>query len=109
MSPEHLAVYGTLVPGAANDHVLADVPGRWSTGVLAGTRHEHGWHGYPGVVLGGSQQLEVHVLHAPTLADHLTRLDRFEGPGYRRVTAPVTLDDGQEVTAWVYELVDPPQ
>lgn len=101
---ERLAVYGTLVPGRANEHVLADVPGEWATGTVAGTRHDDGWHGYPGVVLGGAGRVPVAVLRAPTLATHLERLDAFEGPGYRRVATGVRLADGTEVRAWIYEL-----
>lgn len=106
--PDHLAVYGTLVPGGANAHVLSGIPGEWVRGTLVGTRHEDGWHGYPGVVLGTSGRVAVHVLRAPRLADHLARLDAFEGPGYRRVVAPVRLEDGRQVEAWVYELAAPP-
>ena len=109
MSTDRLAVYGTLVPGRANAHVLADVPGTWRSGTVRGTRHEDGWHGYPGLVLGGDGLVPVHVLRSPVLGAHLDRLDRFEGPGYRRTTAPVTLDDGSVVTAWLYELVTPPR
>lgn len=105
---DRLAVYGTLVPGRANAHVLAGIAGEWTRGTIAGTRYEDGWHGYPGIVLGGDGRVEVHVLHAAGLADHLGRLDAFEGPGYRRVVAGVRLEDGQHVQAWVYELVTPP-
>lgn len=106
--PDHLAVYGTLRPGASNEHVLADVPGTWRTGTVRGQRFEDGWHGYPGIVLGGDGSVVVHVLTAHDLAAHLSRLDEFEGPGYRRVVAAATLDDGTEVDAWVYELTAPP-
>ena len=105
--PARLAVYGTLRPGGANASVLDGVAGEWTTGVLAGTRHEDGWHGYPGVVLGGDGTVAVHVLTAPGLGDHLARLDAFEGPGYRRVVTRVRLADGDVVDAWVYELAAP--
>lgn len=109
--PDRLAVYGTLVPRGANAHVLADVTGEWTTGTVVGRRHDDGWHGYPGLVLGAAGEtgeVGVHVLEAPGLSEHLERLDAFEGPGYRRVVATVQLVDGRRVPAWVYVLVDPP-
>lgn len=106
--PDRLAVYGTLVPGGANAHVLAGVTGQWTTGTVAATRHDDGWHGYPGLVLDGTGEVGVHVLEAPGLRDHLERLDAFEGPGYRRVITTVRLTDGRAVPAWVYVLVEPP-
>lgn len=106
---DRLAVYGTLSPGGDNAHVLAGVTGRWTTGTIAGTRHRDGWHGYPGLVLDGAEQVPVHVLEAPRLSDHLRRLDAFEGPGYRRVVAQVELADGRTVEAWTYVLAEPPR
>ena len=106
--PDRLAVYGTLVPDGVNAHVLEGVTGQWTRGTVAGIRHDDGWHGYPGVVLDAASRVAVHVLHAPDLAEHLPRLDAFEGTGYRRVVAPVVLEDGREVDAWIYVLADPP-
>ena len=105
---DRLAVYGTLVPGGTNAHVLAGIPGEWTLGTVAGTRHQDGWHGYPGLVLDGAGPVAVRVLQAEGLDDHLPRLDDFEGPGYRRVRTAVRLEDGAAVDAWVYELVEPP-
>lgn len=106
--PDHLAVYGTLVPGGSNADVLAGIEGTWQAGTIAATRHEDGWHGYPGVVPDPGARTDVQVLAAPDLADHLERLDAFEGPGYRRVVLPVTLADGRVVDAWVYVLTGSP-
>jgi gamma-glutamylcyclotransferase (GGCT)/AIG2-like uncharacterized protein YtfP len=106
--PDRLAVYGTLVPGESNEGVLAEVAGEWTAGTVVGTRYDNGWHGYPGVVLGGTGRVPVQVLHAPRLTDHLPRLDEFEGPGYRRTVASVRLGDGDEVDAWIYVLVRAP-
>ena len=108
MTTDRIAVYGTLVPGGSNAHVLEAVAGTWRTGTIAGTRHEDGWHGYPGLVPGGSGRVEVAVLEADDLTPHLARLDAFEGPGYRRVRVPVRLADGAVVQAWVYALAGPP-
>lgn len=108
--PDRLAVYGTLVPGGSNAEVLADVPGEWATGTVRGRRLEDGWQGYPGLVLDpDGQPVRVHVLSSSALADAWSRLDAFEGPGYRRVVVDVVLDDDSDVAAQVYVLVDPPQ
>lgn len=102
--PSRLAVYGTLAPGGSNAHVLAGLTGSWQAGSVHGMRFDDGWHGYPGLVLGGEQRVAVDVLHAPDLATHLARLDAFEGPGYERTVTTVQLDDGSEVAAWIYVL-----
>ena len=106
---DRLAVYGTLVPGGRNADVLDELAGEWTLGTVRGTRLDAGWRGYPGVVLdehGGT--VEVAVLTSAALAGVWERLDTFEGPGYRRVVADVTLEDGRVVPAHVYELADPP-
>ena len=103
-----LAVYGTLVPGERNADVLADLRGAWRRGTVRGTRHEDGWHGYPGVVLDDGDDVAVAVLSSPDLVAALPAVDAFEGPGYRRETVTVTLDDGERVTAQLYVLVEPP-
>ena len=51
---DRLFAYGTLVPGRANEHVLADVSGTWEPASVKGTLFQEGWGaaaGYPGVVL----------------------------------------------------------
>jgi len=107
--PERLAVYGTLVPGGSNAHVLADLAGEWATGTLRGRRLDDGWQGYPGLVLDpAGERVRVHVLSSPALPGAWSRLDAFEGPGYRRVVVDVELGDGSVVAAQVYVLVDPP-
>ena len=106
--PDRLAVYGTLVPGGSNAHVLDGISGTWRSGTVAGTRHEDGWHGYPGLVPGGDGRVAVAVLEVDALAPHLPRLDAFEGPGYRRVVLPVRVAGGMEVDAWVYVLAGAP-
>lgn len=111
-----LAAYGTLAPGESNHRVVADIDGRW----LAGSVRGHRWNwddgpyaGLPALVLDpDGPEVAVSVLVADRLDVFWPRLDRFEGPGYRRVTTPVTYcdpaaADGAPVTAWIYEaLVD---
>ncbi len=39
----NLFVYGTLVPGRPNEHVLTDIGGSWEEATVIGTLHEEGW------------------------------------------------------------------
>jgi len=105
---ERLFVYGSLAPGRANAHVLADVPGTWAPATVRGTRIERGWGaaiGFPGIVLSAEGD-EVHgfVFSSPDLASHWARLDAFEGDGYVRVLVTATLANGETVEAHVYAL-----
>lgn len=88
-----LAVYGTLAPGRPNHHIVAPLGGEWAEGVIEGDLHPVGWGatlGYPAFrPRAGGPAVAVHVLTTPRLATDWPRLDRFEGPGYRRILVPV--------------------
>ena len=88
-----LAVYGTLAPGRPNHHVVAPLGGVWTEGVIEGDLHPVGWGatlGYPAFrPRPGGPAVAVHVLTAAALATDWPRLDRFEGPAYRRILVPV--------------------
>ena len=88
-----LAVYGTLAPGQPNHHVLAPLGGEWTDGLIEGDLIPLGWGaalGYPGFrPRAGGDAVEVRVLSAPSLATAWPDLDRFEGPGYRRILVPI--------------------
>ena len=88
-----LAVYGTLAPGQPNHHVLAPLGGEWTDGLIEGDLIPLGWgaaFGYPGFrPRAGGEVVAVKVLTAPTLANAWPDLDRFEGPGYRRILVPI--------------------
>ncbi len=103
------ATYGTLAPGRVNHHQLAELRGNWSLGTVRGRLVEAGWGaalGYPGLVLDPlGSAVEIHLFESPTLPDHWSRLDAFEGPGYRRVVTQVCTGDGI-VDAWIYVLAD---
>jgi gamma-glutamylcyclotransferase (GGCT)/AIG2-like uncharacterized protein YtfP len=92
-SGQTLAVYGTLAPGRPNHHVVAPLGGAWTEGVIEGDLHPVGWGatlGYPAFrPRAGGPAVAVHVLTAPALATAWPELDRFEGPGYRRILVPV--------------------
>ena len=88
-----LAVYGTLAPGRPNHHIVAPLGGEWTEGLIEGDLLPVGWGadlGYPGFrPRAGGDAVAVWVLSAPLLASAWPDLDRFEGPGYRRILVPV--------------------
>jgi gamma-glutamylcyclotransferase (GGCT)/AIG2-like uncharacterized protein YtfP len=92
-SGQTLAVYGTLAPGEPNHHVVAPLGGEWKDGVVEGDLYPVGWGaalGYPAFrPRGGGPAVAVKVLTTPALAAAWPDLDRFEGPGYRRILVPV--------------------
>jgi gamma-glutamylcyclotransferase (GGCT)/AIG2-like uncharacterized protein YtfP len=99
LEPEQaLAVYGTLAPGESNAHVVADVAGRWIEASVRGHRFTATWQGrpsYPGFRPDPDGPLvPVLILSSPHLTEQWDRLDRFEGPGYRRVVVEVFAPDG---------------
>ena len=102
-----LAAYGTLAPGRINHGQLAGLPGHWRPGTVRGRLVEAGWGaglGFPGLILDPQgAEVEVQLLESPALPAHWSRLDAFEGPGYRRVVAGVRTAEG-EVAAWIYML-----
>ena len=99
------ATYGTLAPGRANHRQLAALKGRWRKGMVRGRLVAAGWGaalGYPGLLLDPlAPAVEVHLFESPELPDHWSRLDEFEGTGYRRVVTRVRTAGG-EVDAWIY-------
>lgn len=102
---DRLFVYGSLAPGRANAHVLADLHGTWQPASVKGTLRQEGWGaalGFPGIVLGDGGEVSGQVFTSKELPRHWARLDAFEGEGYARVLANVRLQDGCEVEAYIY-------
>jgi gamma-glutamylcyclotransferase (GGCT)/AIG2-like uncharacterized protein YtfP len=102
-----LATYGSLAPGRSNHHQLDGLQGHWSRGHVHGTVVDAGWGaglGYPALILDpGGAPIEVHVFESVDLPAHWSRLDRFEGPGYRRVATTVHTPS-DDVHAFIYVL-----
>lgn len=100
-----LASYGTLAPGRENHDQLSGLAGQWTTGTVRGHLVPEGWGatlGYPVLVLDPlGPTVEVHLFQSPDLPDHWSRLDAFEGEGYRRVNTRVRIAGG-EIDAWIY-------
>ncbi len=101
-----LFVYGTLAPGRSSEHVLAHLEGRWTPAVVRGDLLDRGWgaeHGYPSLALrADGPEVAGFVLDADGLDGFWGDLDAFEGEGYERVLAPVTLASADMVQAWLY-------
>jgi len=102
-----LATYGSLAPGRTNHDQLDGLEGRWSRGHIHGTLVDAGWGaglGYPALILDpDGPSIEVHVFESADLPAHWARLDRFEGPGYRRVATTVHTPS-DDVEAFIYVL-----
>jgi gamma-glutamylcyclotransferase (GGCT)/AIG2-like uncharacterized protein YtfP len=93
--PSHrLAVYGSLAPGGANQSQLAGLEGQWHEGTVKGVVEERGGFSEFHWVLKGKFN-PVKVFSAIDLEKHFRRLDRFEGPRYRRILVPVLFDKKQ--------------
>ena len=79
--------------------------------VASGLRHWHlyarGWGAaadFPGIVLDANgPRVNGYLFLSDRLAAHWPMLDEFE-EGYDRVSVEVTTDDGQQVSAWIYQL-----
>lgn len=100
-----LAVYGSLVPGRSNHHQLAELKGEWRTGTVRGRVIQQTWGDepdYPALIPDPhGEKIDVHVFESSDLPEHWSRLDEFEGPGYRRVLMEVHTDS-ETVPAWIY-------
>ncbi|HEX4283578.1 MAG TPA: gamma-glutamylcyclotransferase, partial [Terracidiphilus sp.] len=72
-----------------------------------GRLSDAGWGsalGFPGLVLDPrGTAIDVSVFDSQELADHWSRLDEFEGDGYRRVMTDVQTDEGF-LAAYIYVL-----
>lgn len=103
-----LFVYGSLQPGGPNEHVLAEMEGQWHSGSVKGVLVEKGWGsqiGCPGLILDArGSDIPGQVFSSRDLTSALSDLDQFEGEQYERVVAPVRLDSGTKVGAFVYVL-----
>lgn len=103
-----LFVYGSLQPGAPNEHLLADLEGDWQPGSVRGHLVAAGWGsrlGFPALLLDpDGERVPGQLLTSLLLAERLPELDDFEGAEYRRTTTSVTLRAGRPVDAFVYVL-----
>lgn len=91
--------------------MVVDLEGRWIAGTVRGRRFDSGWGaalGFPGLVPDPSgPEVAVQVLESPDLPARWSRLDAFEGPGYRRVPIDVSTSQGV-IVASIYVLAEVP-
>ena len=106
---EHLFIYGTLVPGGPNEHVLSEVEGSWEAASVTGSLRQEGWGatmGYPGIDLDeNGDEVQGFLFSSKKLSDHWGKLDEFEGKSYKRVLTTVKLKGNSTVDAYIYTLV----
>ncbi len=96
-----LAVYGTLVPGRSNHHIVEPLGGEWTEGFVEGDLSPTGW----GATLGfpafrprtNGPLVAVHVLTSSRLRSNWSTLDDFEGPAYQRILVPVLKVDAANI------------
>ena len=103
-----LFVYGTLIPGGPNEHVLQQIGGSFETGSVKGTLHPEGWGatmGYPAIKLDErGNEVQGFLFTSENLSEHWAQLDEFEGDAYQRVLTKVKLKDNRTVDAYVYTI-----
>ena len=104
---ERLFVYGTLRPGHSNAYILENIGGEWLPGYVTGTFYERGWGAaadFPGIVLHkNGPQVQGYRFTSDNLEAHWPMLDEFED-GYDRVEVDVITTNGEQLSAWIYQL-----
>lgn len=104
----NLFVYGTLVPGRPNEHVLTAIGGTWEPAIVKGHLMEHGWGaemGYPCIVLDeAGEDINGYIFSSDNLDKYWDELDDFEGAEYKRVLAEVHRNDASLIEAYIYVL-----
>ena len=102
-----MAFYGTLRPGGEHHYEVRGIAGEWYESTVRGWVFDITWgpaDGYPGITIDpNAPHTTVDVLESDDLEHHLRRIDEFEGPGYRRIETTITLADGTDSTAWIYD------
>lgn len=109
MSDPHLFIYGSLAPGAPNEHVLRPLGGTWQRATVTGRLDKQGWGarmGFPGFRPHGTDTIDGWLLTSEKLQDSWAELDEFEGAEYRRIDVECRLDSGTCVRTWIYALAD---
>ena len=108
MSAVRLFVYGSLRRDAEGmSHPLLADARCLGAATVAGALFRVDW--YPGLVLGGEGVVHGELYELPIdKVDHmLTSLDDYEGGGFRRRKASVTVDGIDHADAWVYTYIGP--
>ena len=105
---QHLFVYGTLVPGGPNEHVLSAIGGKWEEASVKGYLKQQGWGaemGYPGIVLDNTgDEIKGYIYSSDKLDSHWDELDDFEGEEYKRILIKVKTKNKMAEAAYIYIL-----
>ena len=105
---EHLFVYGTLVPGRQNEHILKDIGGTFQKAYIFGDLIQEGWGasmGCPALKINENGiKIDGYIFSSDKLDKNWSMLDDFEGSEYLRVLSKVTLENGSFIDAYIYTL-----
>ena len=105
---EHLFVYGTLVPGRQNEHILKNIGGTFQKAYIFGNLIQEGWGasmGCPALKINvNGTKIDGYIFSSKNLSSNWTELDDFEGSEYLRVLSKVTLENGSFIDAYIYTL-----
>ena len=95
-----IAAYGTLRSGERNERFCRNAVSRRSA-AISGTLYDTGW-GFPAFVPKGKTKVAVELIEIP-IRDWAD-VDRLEGYPrlYDRMLMDFTLDNGEQVKAWIY-------
>lgn len=105
-----LFVYGTLLPGKPNEHVLKEIDGngKWVKATVKGRLIKDGWGaglGYPGMVPDiDGQAIDGLLFISDKLELHWEKLDEFEGEEYERIVIDAIDVNANIVETYIYKL-----
>ena len=108
-SNAYLFVYGTLLRQSQSpvSSMLSKHSSFIEKGTVRGLLYDIGE--YPGLVVNDDSKDEVlgEVFKLKNPSTLLKKLDSYEGPEYKRIKAHVYLDNGDHLSAWVYNFTNP--
>lgn len=105
---ETLFVYGTLMPGCPNGHVLEEIGGKFVPATVRGNLIGAGWSasmGYPGIKLDPTgDTVHGYLFYSHSLCNQWEFLDAFEGEEFVRIPLTVERYDELDIDTYIYVL-----